>query len=105
MPSNGCESFVWSFRYLFEYFGNDTSTDGEATFTDGELRALLECDRHDELHRQVHIVARHHHLHTFRQGNVPRHIHRPDVELRPVPTEERLVPPTFLFFENVDFRQ
>ena len=51
---------------LFHNFGDDTGADGQATFTDGELRTLLQSHRHDQLHRQVHIITRHHHLHPFR---------------------------------------
>src|SRR5512140_1162733 len=90
---------------LFHDFGNDTRADGETTFANGELRTLLQSHRHDQFHRQVHIVSRHHHLHTLRQGNVPRHIHRPDVELRTIATEECLVPSTFFFLQHIHFRQ
>ena len=71
---------------LFDDLGNDARTDGETAFTDGELRTLLKRHRHDQLHRQVHIVTRHDHLHAFRQGDVTSHIHRADVELRPIAT-------------------
>src|SRR5258706_2108021 len=100
----GSHSILPTFS-LFDNFGDDTGTDGQATFTDGKLRTLLQRHRHDQLHRQVHIITRHHHLHAFRQGDVASHIHRADIELRSVATEERLVPPPFLFFEDVHFRQ
>src|SRR3546814_4336063 len=45
--------------------------------------------RSDQLHFQVHVAPRHHHLHHFRQRDRPGHVHRPDVELRPVAREER----------------
>src|SRR4026209_371551 len=90
---------------LFDNFGDDTGTDGETTFADGELGTLLKRHRHDQLHRQVHIVSRHHHLHTFRQGDVARHIHRADVELRSIPTEECLVPPTLFLLQHIHLRQ
>src|SRR4026209_1937834 len=90
---------------LFDNFGDDTGTDGETTFADGELGTLLKRHRHDQLHRQVHIVSRHHHLHTFRQGDVARHIHRADVELRSITTEECLVPPTLFLLQHIHLRQ
>jgi len=50
---------------LLNNFGNDTGTDGEATFPDGELGTLFQRHRHNQFHRQVHIVTRHHHLHPL----------------------------------------
>ena len=45
----------------------------------------------------VHVVPRHHHLPPLRQRRHSRHVRRPEVELRPVPVEERRVPaPLFL---------
>jgi len=61
----GSHSILPTFS-LLDNFGDDTGTDGQTTFTDGELRTLLQRHRDDQLHRQVHIVTRHHHLHTFR---------------------------------------
>ena len=90
---------------LFDDLGDDTRTDREAAFTDGELRTLLQRHRDDQFHCQVHIVTRHDHLHTLRQGNVSSHIHRADVELRTIPAEERLVPPSLFLLQHVHFRQ
>lgn len=61
----GSHSTLPTFSLLYN-FGDDTGTDGQTTFTNGEFRTLLQSHRHDQLHRQVHIVTRHHHLHTFR---------------------------------------
>src|SRR5678815_1712395 len=44
-------------------------------------------------------------LHTFRQGDVARHIHRPDVELRPIATEKRLVPSPLFLAQHIYLRQ
>src|SRR5271157_2328472 len=89
---------------LFQYFGDDTGADGQATFADRKLRTLLQRHRHDQFHRQIDVVPRHHHLHSLRQCNVPRHIHRPYVELRPVAREERLVPSPFLLLQHIYLR-
>src|SRR5207249_636926 len=55
-----------------------------------------------DLHRDV--VPRHHHLHPVRQLDVPRHVRRPKVELRPVPREERRVPPPLFLGQHVHLR-
>src|SRR3990172_6405630 len=82
--------------YLVQDLGDHAGSHRQTTFSDRKLRPLLQRYRHDQLHFQVHIIAWHHHLYSFRQLDVPRHIHRPDVELRPVPTEERLVPASLI---------
>ena len=53
---------------------------------------------------QVHVVARHHHLHTLRQLRRPRHVRRPEEELRPIPVEKRRVPPALLLGQDVRLR-
>src|SRR3972149_2901011 len=78
--------------HLFRNLGDDAGAHRQAAFPDGEFRPLLQRHRRDQLHRQLHRVPRHHHLHPFRQRNRPRYVHRPDVELRPIPREKRLVP-------------
>src|SRR5271157_32395 len=89
---------------LFQDFGDDAGADGQATFTDGELRSLLESNGNDEFNGEIDVVPRHHHLHPLRQRNVPRHIHRPYVELRPIAREERLVPSTFFLLQHIYLR-
>ena len=48
----------------------------------------------------LHVVPRHHHLHPLRQVHDPRHVRRAEVELRPVPLEERRVPPALLLLST-----
>src|SRR5690606_13251899 len=78
----------WSFDDL----GDDAGADGAAALADGEAQALVHGDRRDQLHLHRHVVARHHHLRPLRQHDLPRHVRRPEVELRPVVREERRVP-------------
>src|SRR3990172_4391225 len=88
-----CFAMAW----LFHDFRDHTGADRQPALPNGELRALLQRHRRDQLHGQLHVVPRHYHLHPLRQGDRPGYIHRPDVELRPIPREERLVPaPLFL---------
>src|SRR5271157_615285 len=89
---------------LFQYFGDDTGADGQATFAYSKLRSLLQRHRHDQFHRQIDVVPRHHHLHSLRQGNIPGHIHRPNVELRPIAREERLVPSPLFLLQHIHLR-
>src|SRR5580693_10162606 len=70
--------------------------DRPAALADGEAHALLHRNRRDQLHLQVHVVPRHHHLRTTRQRRYTRHVRRPEVKLRPVTVEKRRVPATLL---------
>src|SRR5918996_1767497 len=63
---------------------------------DGEAQPLLHGDRRDQLHRHLRVVPRHHHLHALGQSRHPRHLRRPEVELRPVTREKRRVPTPLL---------
>src|SRR5207249_11144178 len=72
-----------------------------AAVPDGEAQALLHGDRRDQLDRHLRVVPRHHHLHSLRQRRHPRHVRRPEVELRPVPREERRVTPPLLLRQHV----
>src|SRR6266511_2750987 len=47
------------------------------------------------------VVAGHHHLDALRKLNRPRHVRRPEVELRAVPVEERCVAAALLLREDV----
>src|SRR6266545_7254927 len=74
------------------------------TFPDREPQPLVHRDRRDQLDRHLDVVPRHHHLHPRRQLHVPRHVGRAEVELRPVPLEERRVPPALLLGQHVHLR-
>src|SRR2546426_404074 len=60
---------------------------------DREPQLRVHRHRLDQLDRHRHVVPRHHHLHPARQRAHPRHVRRPKIKLRPVPVEERRVPP------------
>ena len=68
----------------FNDLGDDAGADGTAAFADGEAQLLFHRDRHDQLDLDRHVVARHHHLGAFRQLHDPRHVRRPEIELRTV---------------------
>src|SRR5690606_35451303 len=58
-------------------------------------------DRLDQLHTQLHIIPRHHHLHPTRQRHHTRHIRRPKIKLRTITREESRVTTTLLLLQNV----
>src|SRR3989304_3241352 len=93
--------FCFAMPVLLQDLGDDAGSDRQPAFTNGELRALLQRHVRDQLHRQVDAVPRHHHLHPFRQRHRPRYVHRPNVELRPVAVEERLVPSALFLRQHV----
>src|SRR5438128_8401462 len=66
----------------------------------------LRAQRHrlDHLDRHRHAVPRHHHVHPARQRAHPRHVRRPKIKLRPVPVEERRVPPPLVLAQHIHLR-
>src|SRR3989338_4403796 len=87
---------------LFDDFSNDAGAHGLASLADGKPLLLLHRDGLDEIHRHVDVIARHNHLGALGQRHITGHIGRAEVELGPVPLEERRVPAAFLFCETVD---
>src|SRR5690606_5671900 len=87
---------------LLEDLGDDARPHGTPTLTDRETKTLLHRDRLDQLHRQLNVIPRHHHPHTLRQRHHTRHISRTEVELRPIPREERRMPPPLLLLQDVN---
>jgi len=51
---------------LVDHFRDDTSAYGAATFADRETQTIVHRNRADQLDDHLNIVARHHHLNTFR---------------------------------------
>src|SRR5262249_39634776 len=58
--------------------------DGAAALANGESELLLHGDRHDQLDRHCDVVARHHHLGSFRKVHHAGHVGGAEVELRTV---------------------
>src|ERR1700728_4489786 len=88
-------------RSLLDDVGDGAGADGAATLADGEPYALLHGDGSDQLHFQVHVVTRHHHLRTGGQLRHSRHVRRAKVKLRTVAVEERRVTTTLLLRQHV----
>src|SRR6185503_19043264 len=89
--------------FLFNNFRNRAGADCAAAFTNREPQTLLHRDGRDQLDLHRHVVARHHHLHAFRQVRHPSHVRGAEVELRPVAGKERRVPSTLFLRQYVSF--
>ena len=90
---------------LLHDLDDGSGADGAAALADREAQSLLHRDRRDQVDLQVHVVPRHHHLHTLRQLRRPRHVRRPEEKLRPIPVEKRRVPPALLLRQDVHLRR
>src|SRR5271157_6188212 len=85
-------------------FGNRTGPHRVSALADGEAQPFLHGDGRDQRNLQVHVIPRHHHLRPFRQRRHSRHVRGAKVKLRPVPREERRVPPPFFLGQDVHRR-
>src|SRR5436309_4855663 len=89
---------------LLEYLRHHAGADGAPALADREAQPLVHCDGSDEVHLDLHIVARHHHLGALRQRANARHVGGSEVELGPVAVEEGRVPAALLLGEDVGLR-
>src|SRR5688500_4431994 len=96
------KSLQYCVDFLLENFGYDACTNSPATFSDREAETLVHGDRRDQLDLHLDVVARHHHLHPFRQLDTSSHVGRSEVELRSVTLEERRVSPTLFLGQHVN---
>src|SRR6267378_4296980 len=81
------------FDTLFDDLRDDAGADGLAALADGKPQALLHRNGRNQRHHHLHVVPRHHHIGPFGQLAAARHVGGPEVKLRPVPREERRMPP------------
>src|SRR5438128_4014371 len=86
---------------LLQDLGGHAGADGAAAFADRKPQLLRHRDRRDQLDRHLRVVPRHHHLRPRRQLHRPRHVRRPQIKLRPIPLEERRMPPAFFLRQDV----
>src|SRR5581483_10383505 len=92
------------FPSLLENLGDPARGYGPAALTDGEAQALDHGDGLLELDRHGGVVAGHDHLRPFVEGDGAGHVGGPEVELRAVVVEERLVAAALLLLEDVHGR-
>src|SRR2546425_3351230 len=88
-------------RALLQDLSDDAGAHRAAALADREARLLLHRERRGQLDRHLRLAPRHPHLPPPRQLHRPRHVRRPQVELRPVPLEKRRVPPPLLLRQHV----
>src|SRR3954453_3454524 len=87
---------------LLDDFGDHARTHRAAALADREAQAGVHGDRLDQLDRHLDVVARHDHLRALGQVGHSGDVGRTEVELRPVPVEERRVTATLLLLQAVD---
>src|SRR5207248_4800287 len=87
---------------LLRDLGHNPCADRTAALANGEAQTRVHGDRGDQLHAQIHVVARHHHLGTFGEHHLAGDIRRPEVELRTIVGEKRRVTAAFVLRQNVD---
>src|SRR5207302_10446407 len=88
---------------LLQDLGDHAGAHRAAAFADPDPQLLLHRNRRDQLDRHLRVVPRHHHLPPRRQLHRPRHVRRPQVKLRPIPLENRRVPPPLVLRQHVHF--
>src|SRR5207245_11153774 len=75
--------------------------DGAVASAERRPALLLRRDRRDQLDRHLRVVPRHHHFDAGGEFHRPRHVRRPQVQLRPIPLENRRVPTSLLLRQHV----
>src|SRR5687767_15894474 len=71
-------TYTYSYSYTFvtslqNHFCNHACTHRPAALSNRKSQFLLHGDRADQRDLHLHVVARHHHLHAFRQLHASRH--------------------------------
>ena len=79
-----------------------TGANGTATFADSELQTGVHSNGSDELHGDLHVIARHHHLDTVREEDLTGNIQGADEELGTIVIVERGVTTTFFLLQHID---
>src|SRR3954463_10118952 len=87
---------------LLDHLRDHARADRAAALADGEAQALVHGDRLDELDLHLDVVAGHDHPGALGQLGHAGDVGRAEVELRPVPGEERRVTAALLLLEHVD---
>src|SRR5665811_1616402 len=90
--------------FLLGDLGDATGAHGAATLTDREPQTFIHRDRRAQHNTHLSVVTRHTHLSALRKSHLPRHISGPEIELRLIPSEERLVTATLLLGQHIHLR-
>lgn len=81
-------------------FGDGAGADGASAFSYSETQAFVHGYRTYQLHAHGGVVAGNAHLGALRQADSAGHVSSPEIELRPIPIKERLVPPPSSFVKT-----
>src|SRR5215203_3059953 len=82
---------------LLHYLGDDACSYSPSTLPDGKVQPLIHRYGAYQLHIHYRVVPWHHHLYSFFQTDLSRHIRGPEVELGAVVRKERrMTTPLFL---------
>src|ERR1039457_2066000 len=84
---------------LLDDLGHDIGADRAAALANREPQTRVHRDRLDQLDLHLDVVSRHHHLDTLGQVRHAGDVGGAEIELGPVPGEERRVTPTLLLLE------
>src|SRR5205085_12392333 len=74
------------------------------TLTDSKPQPLLHSNRSNQFNPHCHVIARHHHLHSFWQSGHSRDIPSPKVELWTVSCKEWCMTTPLFFRKDISFR-
>src|ERR1044072_6908628 len=92
---------VISPRVLLDDLGDDARADRAPAFANREAEPGVHGDGLDQLDLHLHVVARHDHVRALGQVGDAGDVRRAEVELGPVPVEERGVAAALLLLEDV----
>src|SRR5579864_6540774 len=73
----------WRKRLVLDS-GDDAGADRTAALADCKTQSGFTSDGRDQLDLHLDVVARHHHLHAFRQLDRARNVRRAEIELRTI---------------------
>jgi len=83
-------------KYLTNDFCDDARANCSSPFTYCKSDSLIHCNRANQIHIHVDVIARHHHLNIRRQLHRTGDIRSPKIELRTVTFEKRRMSPTLV---------
>src|SRR3954463_1664639 len=92
---------VISPRVLLDDLGDDARADRAAALANREAESGVHGDGLNQLDFHLHVVARHDHVRALGQVGDAGDVRRAEVELRPVPVEERSVAAALFLLEDV----
>src|SRR5260221_7154517 len=96
-----CQLSYWP-NSLLDDFRHHAGADRTATLADRKTQPVFHRDRRNQLHHDLDVVARHHHLGAGRQLQRAGHVGGAEVELRTIAVEERGVAAALFLAQHID---